>query len=196
MSTFFTSDQHFGHTNVIKYCNRPFASIEEMNAELVRRHNAIVKPEDTVFHLGDFSLHHRAVTEFLPQLNGQHHLIMGNHDSLHPVNRRWSNKAGMLQALYRDAGFRTVQLSMEFDAMGYGVQLNHMPYLEQEPGEHGLKHLEYRPKDRGAWLLHGHVHTQWKQKGRMLNVGVDQWAYAPVSLEEIVALIKEGPQNL
>lgn len=193
---YFTSDQHFGHTNVIKYCNRPFQDVVEMNQELVRRHNVIVKAEDTVFHLGDFSMHPRAVAEFLPQLAGQHHLIMGNHDAIHPCNKRWTKKAGLLTRQYRDAGFLSVQLNMEFDAMGYGVQLNHMPYLSQEPGEHGLKHLDYRPKDQGAWLLHGHVHTQWKQRGRMINVGVDAWAYTPVSLPEIVELIKQGPQNL
>lgn len=54
--TFFTSDTHFNHAKVIKYCARPFASVEEMNRELLSRWNAVVGPEDTIFHLGDFAM--------------------------------------------------------------------------------------------------------------------------------------------
>ena len=54
--TFFTSDTHFGHENIIKYCNRPFTSTEEMDKALISNWNKVVKPEDTVFHLGDFAV--------------------------------------------------------------------------------------------------------------------------------------------
>ena len=54
VNTFFTSDTHFGHANIIKYCNRPFSSLEEMNSTIIRNWNEMVKPEDTVFFLGDF----------------------------------------------------------------------------------------------------------------------------------------------
>ena len=55
MTIWFTSDTHFDHKNIIKYCNRPFKDIDEMNAELERRWNAVVAPGDRVFHLGDFA---------------------------------------------------------------------------------------------------------------------------------------------
>jgi len=61
MTTWFTADQHFGHKNIIGYSGRPFADVEEMTEELVRRHNACVAPEDTTYHVGDFSLDERKV---------------------------------------------------------------------------------------------------------------------------------------
>jgi calcineurin-like phosphoesterase family protein len=78
MGYFFTSDTHFGHTNIIKYCNRPFKSIEHMNEVLIKKWNNKVKLTDTVFHLGDFSF--KGFTEFKQKLNGNIILIQGNHD--------------------------------------------------------------------------------------------------------------------
>ena len=81
MRTFFTSDTHYGHKNIIKYCGRPFIDIYKMNAEMIRRWNEAVRPEDAVFHLGDFALcgfdDARAI---LKQLNGRKYLVRGNHD--------------------------------------------------------------------------------------------------------------------
>lgn len=77
----FTSDTHFGHTNVIGLCSRPFANIEEHDEELIRRWNSVVSPEDEVYHLGDFCLRsRREATNILRRLNGHVHLIIGNHD--------------------------------------------------------------------------------------------------------------------
>ncbi len=75
-----TSDHHFGHKNIIRYCNRPFATSDEMNKEMVKRWNEKVKKEDLVIHLGDFAFKGRA-KEFREQLNGTILLIEGNHDS-------------------------------------------------------------------------------------------------------------------
>ena len=82
MKIFFTSDTHFNHANVIKYCGRPFGSAEEMNREMIERWNAVVGPEDTVYHLGDFVLGKFVEAPmFLRQLNGARKiLIRGNHD--------------------------------------------------------------------------------------------------------------------
>lgn len=81
MNTFFTSDTHFSHENIIRYCARPFASVEEMNREMTARWNAVVGPRDTVYHLGDFSLGKDSPTKFLRKLNGgKKILVRGNHD--------------------------------------------------------------------------------------------------------------------
>lgn len=74
---FFVSDMHFGHRNVIPYCNRPYASVEEMDDALVRNWNATVNSTDTVYHLGDWAFHnyHR-----IGELNGFIYSIPGNHD--------------------------------------------------------------------------------------------------------------------
>ncbi|MBI2069582.1 MAG: metallophosphoesterase [Elusimicrobia bacterium] len=79
---FFTADTHFNHANVIKYCSRPFGSVEEMNAELIRRWNTVVGSEDAVYHLGDFALGKNSEWPgILHRLSGAKKiLILGNHD--------------------------------------------------------------------------------------------------------------------
>ena len=80
-NVFFTADTHFGHTNVIKFCARPFASDEEMDEALIENWNAKVKGCDTVFVLGDMFYRCENVAEILRRLKGKKHLILGNHDS-------------------------------------------------------------------------------------------------------------------
>lgn len=79
----FTSDQHFGHANIIEYEkeSRPFNSVEEMNECLVDRWNSVVYPGDTVYCLGDFAFGRRNVTLYASRLNGKKRLVLGNHDS-------------------------------------------------------------------------------------------------------------------
>lgn len=78
---FFTADHHFGHENIIKFSERPFESLEHMNEELIKRWNEKIGPGDTVYHLGDISLGKPDFTkEILDRLNGNIHLIKGNHE--------------------------------------------------------------------------------------------------------------------
>ena len=81
---FVTSDTHFSHVNIIKYCNRPYASVEEMNNALIDNWNSVVKNDDLVIHLGDFALGRtiQDIKKHLDKLNGNKILILGNHDSL------------------------------------------------------------------------------------------------------------------
>lgn len=80
---FFTSDCHFDHANIIKYCSRPFESADEMNRQLILNWNKVVQWDDTVFILGDFCFGQKTRWEkILPQLNGNKYLILGNHDKL------------------------------------------------------------------------------------------------------------------
>jgi calcineurin-like phosphoesterase family protein len=71
---FFTSDHHFGHHNIISHANRPFASTDEMNAVMIECWNERVKPNDTVFHLGDLTLNMHARV-YLEHHNGKIHLL-------------------------------------------------------------------------------------------------------------------------
>lgn len=193
-----TSDQHFWHTNVIKYCDRPYIDVVSMNEDLIARYNAVVKPEDTVYHLGDFCMAFRPVELYAYRLNGTKYLIPGNHDFCSPAHKKSNTpeKRALWEQKYIDAGFAEVlPLNHYLDIPdGPRVLLSHMPYRNQEPGGHGEKHAEWRPIDKGEWLLHGHIHQLWQVKGRMINVGVDVWNYAPVSLDSIRELIKKGPQ--
>jgi len=186
MGVFFTSDQHFGHANIIAYSGRPFRDADHMSAELVERHNAVVSDADEVWHLGDFSLDERLVARILPRLRGRHHLVAGNHDACHSSHHRGASRVRR----YLDAGFLDVQESFELELPTLGlVDLCHMPYV----GDHTDRdrYVDHRPVDRGRWLLHGHVHEQWKRRDRMINVGVDQWDYAPVEVERLVAFARE-----
>jgi len=78
---FFTADQHYGHANIIRFCDRPFATVDEMDEELIRRHNEIVGPDDIVVHAGDFANRSaRTPQSYLEQLNGTHVMVRGSHD--------------------------------------------------------------------------------------------------------------------
>lgn len=182
MSTWFTSDQHFGHTNIIKYSGRPFADVDMMNNELIARFNAAVSPEDDVWHVGDFSLDEVLVKKFLPLLRGKHHLISGNHDRCHPTHR----KSAAAMQRYLRYGFVDVRPEHRVGQF----RLCHLPYEPTGPADE--RYADMRPKDKGVWLLCGHVHEAWKVRGRMINVGVDQWAYAPVKLETLEVLAAQS----
>ncbi len=78
---YFTSDLHFGHANVIRHCNRPFDSVEEMDAALMRNWNATVRNSDEIYILGDFTMRHASVAHaYLSALNGRKYMVRGNHD--------------------------------------------------------------------------------------------------------------------
>lgn len=175
----FTSDQHYGHRNIIEYCSRPFRSVEHMTEELIARHNARVALEDEVVHVGDFSLDDRYVLAVLPRLNGVHVLVAGNHDRCHPCHKGWQRATQK----YLQWGFDSVCRSLILPS---GFLVDHFPYRGDSKYEQ--RYLEYRPKDDGKWLLHGHTHSSNKVDGNMINVGVDAWAYAPVSILELLAL--------
>lgn len=170
---FYTSDPHFGHRNVIKYCNRPFASADEMDEELIRRWNAVVGEDDQVFVLGDvFFCGKIRAAEIMKRLTGHKFLIRGNHD-------HWTD------AKYIALGFEGVSKCI---VALHGFSMSHFPYRGQEADD---RKFPDQLEDKGEWLLCGHVHTSWKTNKRMINVGVDQWAFAPVSQTELERIVQE-----
>lgn len=195
---FFYSDPHFGHQQALESCGRPFKDTDEMDAELIRRYNAIVGKNDTVAWMGDcFFCPRSRAREILAELNGIKALFEGNHD----------DKPQRMKAL----GFDMVFYRASTLIGGTPVQLCHFPYLPPwherlwkrlrgdllgSPDD--LRHRQHRPPRKPGWLIHGHVHNAWKVKGRQINVGVDQWAFAPVSRQEIVQIMqkKEGRDGL
>lgn len=194
MSIFFTSDQHFYHENIIRYCKRPFKDAPHMNEEMVRIFNELVGPGDVVYHLGDFSMALRPVELYLPRMNGEHHLIAGNHDHVHPVHHKNRvDKVERATKVYQDSGFKSIALEGSIEIAGQTVKLHHMPY-SGDSGE-GERYTQWRPKNEGGWLLHGHVHDNWKLKGKQINVGVDVWDFKPVPIKAIEAIILAGPTH-
>lgn len=102
IETFFIGDTHFGHRNIIAFDGvrefRPFASIEEHDAELVRRWNSVVRPNSPVWVLGDFCFGKRNI-EIAAQLNGKKRLVMGNHDMYASADylRHFDRLAGVVE---------------------------------------------------------------------------------------------------
>lgn len=182
---FVVSDTHFGHANIIRYCNRPFADADEMDRQLVAKWNQTVPRDATVWHLGDVTTKPEKLAARMNQLNGRKILIAGNHDQPHPISvhkkgRLPEELAGYARA-YREAGFEAVHLCGAFTLPNFGrVFVTHYPYSDRPDW------LRVRLPDDGITpLLHGHVHDKWRFKGRMLNLGVEVQGYRPMSLREI-----------
>lgn len=197
MKIFFTSDNHFGHANVIKYCNRPFASVEEMNEAMVTAWNSVVGVHDVVYHLGDFSLGFESVANITYRLNGAKLLIPGNHDlchSFHKRSRKPENMAKWIREYEHQGWF--IQGEKKFDQLNTIPKylMCHHPYPDGSTGAD--KYAKWRPVDEGTVLLCGHVHEKWATKRSpagtlMINVGVDVHNFLPVSLEDILKIIEK-----
>lgn len=187
MSTFFTSDTHFGHRNIIKYCNRPFIDgsldksdvkrylIKEMDAFLIAKWNSVVRPGDTVYHLGDFAYAttDEHVYDCMRQLNGSIHFIEGNHDAL--AGRMHT---GMLSP-HRFASWAQMR---EITVEDQKIVLCHYAIREWH---HAL---------RGTWHLFGHTHATLAPFGKSFDVGVDNastiapgYDFCPLSFGQIKA---------
>jgi len=195
---YFTSDEHYWHQNVIRYCSRPYTDAQQMNEDMILKHNTVVRPEDTVIRLGDFSLAFRAVENYAARLMGDKILVPGNHDfchSYHKKSRTEENRAKWTQK-YADHGFTVFneQVTMFFEGLGT-VNMCHHPYATEYELKNGDKYAKWRPVDDGKLLLCGHVHEKWQTKRSpngtlMINVGVDVHGFVPVSLDQIIAIAK------
>lgn len=173
---FFTSDTHFFHKNIIKYCDRPFENAKEMNEELIKRWNEVIPEDGIVFHCGDVSLTagSKKLNDLLHSLNGKKHLIVGNHEndalSKSYIKEHWETISDIHEIYEEDA------------EITYGKQhliLCHYPMLTWNAGH------------RGSWQLFGHVHGGLSNKGIMnhkatqMDVGVDTNNFYPYTWQQI-----------
>lgn len=180
---YFTSDLHFNHANIIEYCDRPFSGVTEMNEALIDNWNSTVNDDDTVYVLGDVCMGKiEDSLALLPRLKGFKRLIPGNHDRCWVGN---GNKHKAWIARYEAVGFN-ITAERHITHNGYFFLLDHFPYHGDSGPEE--RYEEFRPKDTGCWLLHGHVHDAWAVNGRQINVGVDVNNYRPISLDDLVKL--------
>lgn len=165
----FSSDHHFYHKSVISYCNRPFDDVEDMNEALIANWNLVVRPRDTVHHLGDFAFANTGkVLELRKHLNGFIHLTKGNHDY------RWS------QAAF--SAFDSVKNLREIKVDKQTIVLCHFPILSWHKMAHGSYHL------------HGHQHciVPFDFNVKRLDVGVDGHGYRPINFEEVREIMTKG----
>ena len=177
--TFFTSDTHFNHANIIKFCNRPFKDVEQMNDVMIANWNSVIGKDDTVFHLGDFCLGGAAEwTKILDRLNGKIYLIMGNHD-LKNIRQGFISR------------FEHVAMQMRIEIGKKRIYLCHYPFLC----------FEGSYKD-DVWQLFGHVHTRRSNSGidagrlqylypTQYDVGVDNNNFTPVSFGQVKRIINK-----
>ncbi len=167
---YFTADQHFGHSNILRYESRPFTDVREMNEAMINRWNKIVHKNDTVYILGDmtFSKKESDVAAIMERLKGKKILVKGNHDYF--ANKVWVEKY-----------FEQVADYIEINRNGVKICLMHYPMAT------------WNKKHYGSIHLHGRIHSNklpFEISGRILNVGVDLFNYEPISIEKVIELTK------
>ena len=165
MKTFVIADTHFGHSNIIKYCDRSFVTTEEMDRQLIEKWNSVVGKDDIVYHLGDFALGNMTkVSEYRKQLKGKIFLIQGNHDGYN-IRR------------YYEAGFDKVYdkpiIYQDF------FILSHQPLFVTES-------IPYAN-------IYGHVHNNPEYTDYSSNtfcVSAERISYTPILFDEVIRLMK------
>ena len=189
---FFTSDLHFGHENVIRFDNRPFNTVEEMDEEMIKRWNAKVRKGDIVYVLGDFiwkAATNEAVS-IIRRLNGQIILIKGNHD-------RFLHNAAAKKALAGIKDYDDICVTLE-DGTTRRCILSHyfIPFYNghryQAIHLHGHSHLTEEAAEEVR------ITTELNEKGydlKIYNVGCMYWNYTPVTLDEILERKANGQAN-
>ena len=170
MALYVTSDHHFGHSGARSLYRRPFASVPDMDREMIVRWNSMIGPEDEVWHLGDFAVRQppQRVAALLTELHGQKHLIAGNNDD-----------AGVVAC----AGWKSVQSYAEMIVDGTRFILCHYPFRT------------WRDMGKGSINLHGHSHGRLKPLPRQFDAGVDVWDFRPVPLAEFVSRARPRPRG-
>lgn len=170
---YFTSDLHFNHANIIKYCGRPYASKEEMTEALIHNWNETIYPDDTVYILGDF-MWASSWNTVLEQLNGRKVLILGNHDR---------------------KDFRDSYLS-HFDEIHDQLTLlidNKIVYLNHFPAGHiqlfGHVHLSNNKNEGSDFVRCQNLLPN------QYDVGVDLNNYKPISWKKVYDRIKYQIDN-
>lgn len=182
-----TSDTHLRHAMMAAY--RGFADRDEHDQAIIANWNATVGPGDIVWHHGDVGLgREEEILELAAQLNGEKHLIAGNHDACWPGHR----DAHRHQRRWLEV-FASVQAFTRFRAGGQQVLASHFPYEGDHTPEDRC--VQYRLRDEGLPLLCGHVHWEWKVSGRQVNVGLDVWDLKPVSADVLAGLIRDMMAN-
>ena len=169
----FTSDHHWGHANIIRFSSRPFSSVEEMDEALVERWNTVVQPRDTVYHVGDVSLHKDLgrARSILERLNGSICLIRGNHES---VAERLKDRFAWIK------DYAEVKVPDPEAREGRTfIVLCHYAFRVWNKSHHG------------SWHLYGHSHGSLPDdpNARSLDVGVDCHDYAPVSYARVTEIM-------
>lgn len=172
---FFTSDWHLDHANIIKYSNRPFTSVGEMNQTIIDNVNVKVGPDDTLYFLGDFCFNIKRYEEFRRAIQCKNlHLIYGNHDRAIQLNT-------YLQGL-----FSSCQHMLQIQFNNKSIVLCH----------YALR--TWNKSHRGTWSLYGHSHGSLPDDPNLLSfdVGVDCHNFQPLSFDDVRKIMSRKGQSI
>lgn len=171
----YTSDPHLHHRLVAGI--RGFDSVDEHDGAIIKNWNRVVRPEDVVWVLGDIGMGNvNSYLEMMFCLNGIKHLISGNHDEVWPGHRDYhKHMAKWLQV------FETIQPFGRRRINGHDVLLSHFPYGTETEHHAEGRYMQYRLRDEGGLLLHGHTHGTERMHGHQIHVGLDAWDLTPVN---------------
>ena len=163
---YFTADTHFNHSNIIKFCNRPFENALEMNEAMIENWNKRVPSNGLVYHLGDFAFGDAG--QIRDKLNGRIVLIKGSHEkSAYLVRKK----------------FEQITPLLEIDIDGNTIVLCHYSMRT------------WHKSHFNSWHLFGHSHGRLEGFGKSFDVGVDAWNFMPLSYEEVRDKMKDRPDN-
>lgn len=172
MNKWFTTDWHLGHYNIMKYCNRPFDTTEEMDSTIISNFNDTVHAGDVVYYLGDFSFAN--IDEYFARLRQDITMffIVGNHDK----KIREIQKQRIIQGVYH---LRDIKIEDQ------PITLCHYPMMS------------FNKSHYNAWQLYGHHHTDTNSSipGKRFNVAIDLHSGKPLSLSEIKAEMDKRENN-
>ncbi len=163
--TFITADTHFGHEDIIGFCNRPFKNVKKMDEALIRNWNGRVKTKDTVIFLGDFAFRDcNKVDYYLDKLNGNKVFVRGNHDKNNGLKTKIEN---LVLRNGNDLLFCV-----------------HDPrHINRDITINLVAHTHMNWKARRITWADGH------RGNIVINVGVDWWNFHPLELQEIMAYV-------
>lgn len=185
MAIYLTSDLHFGH--IVAANHRGFDSVEEHDEALINNWNAVVQPRDEVYVLGDimFGDKERGVSNTL-RLRGYLHLVLGNHDRPAP-----NNKNGHKHYNAMGDAWNTISQLATISYAGTSYLMSHYPYEGDHTEE--TRYDQYRPRDLGMPLFHGHIHSDskfsvTKHGTPQYHVGLDAWDMKPVLIRDALSV--------
>jgi calcineurin-like phosphoesterase family protein len=179
----YTSDLHYSHKNIIRYCNRPFVDVEEMREQLIDRYNSVIGHNDRVLFIGDiFFCGFDDAKQIMRRLGGIKYLIRGNHD------KNFTDK----QLLH--LGFEAVYPSYYQTWFGNSrVWYSHYPYAGYSAD---ARYLDRRPPNDDAVIVHGHTHEKTKlTNNNTVHIGVDGWDFRPAMRDEVYPLVLEAAER-
>jgi len=172
------SDPHFEHSNIIKYCNRPFDDTNHMIEELIARYNDNIRSYDNVLWLGDCFFNRRGA-EICNRLNGNKYILRGNHDKK------------ISDGKFHELGFKEVYADHFLSTLDeFKVRFSHYPMAGYSEDR---RYEELRPVvERGVTIIHGHTHDKMRRTHKdTIHVGVDGWEFRPALRHEVKELLEE-----